>query len=200
MSKINPVSVIVAVWFVTCLGLALSSPAQVPQSDAPRVINITGDIKSDMALTIVNKLKLLDKENNKEILINITSYGGEVYAALQIVDEMKAVKSPVHTVCEGYCMSAAAMILSSGTKGLRESMPSATIMVHQVSSHIEGNETELVRELDETKRLNDLMIAQFEENTGMSYEHIEAIISYDHFMSPGQAVSYGFIDNIKRKI
>lgn len=168
---------------------------QQPQSHE-RVVNLVGEIDENMALRISSEIKSLDTENNQEIKLVITSPGGGVYAALQIVDAIQTVKSPVHTVCEGMCMSAAAVILASGTKGLREAQPHATIMIHGVSSEISGTVPQMKNEVKEAERLQEEMCAIMEKASGLSHEQMEALISFDDYLSADMAKGLGLIDSV----
>jgi ATP-dependent Clp protease protease subunit len=44
---------------------------------------------------------------------------------------MNYIKPPIHTICVGFAMGMAAMLLSAGTKGFRASLPNASIVLHQ---------------------------------------------------------------------
>lgn len=164
-----------------------------------RVITINGEIGDGLAQQVVSQLKSLDKVSHEPIEIDITSYGGSVYSGLQILDAMAAVKSPIKTVCEGYCMSMAGVILAAGSPGQRYSMPMATILLHQISGGMQGNLSAMQNDLNEAKRLSVLMNSILKQHTGLDDAKLEEIQNHDNFMSPETAKSLHLIDGIVGK-
>lgn len=70
----------------------------------------------------------------KEITLDISSYGGEIYAingALDFLHELKSRNILVNTRAQGVCMSAATILLASGT-GIRSSYPYTRYMLHDL--------------------------------------------------------------------
>src|SRR5438552_16074739 len=111
-----------------------------------RIIFLGDDVNEHTANLIVAQLLFLDNENSeKDIFLYINSPGGTVYDALAIYDTMQYVKSDIQTVGIGVNASAAAFLLSSGTKGKRLILPNATVMIHQPSS---GSERAKITDLE----------------------------------------------------
>lgn len=164
-----------------------------------RVIYINGEIGDGLAQQVVSQLKSLDKNSHEPIEIDITSYGGSVYSGLQILDAMAAVKSPIKTVCEGYCMSMAAVLLASGTKGQRYSMPLATILLHQVAGGMQGKLADMQNDLNEAKRLQDVMTSILKKDTGLDETKLAQVMDHDNFMTAETAKSLNLIDGIVGK-
>lgn len=164
-----------------------------------RTVYINGEIGDGLAQQVVSQLKSLDKNSHEPIEIIITSYGGSVYSGLQILDEMAAIKSPIKTVCEGYCMSMAAVLLSAGTKGQRFAMPLSTILLHQVAGGMQGKLADMQNDLNEAKRLQDLMTSILKQHTGLDDVKLAQVMDHDNFMTPETAKSLNLIDGIVGK-
>jgi ATP-dependent Clp protease protease subunit len=164
-----------------------------------RTITMVGEVDEKMAIETINELKSLNLSSNEEIEIDITSPGGSVYDGLAIIDAMNASKSPIKTVCQGYCMSMAGVILASGTHGHRFAMPMATILLHQVSSECKGTISQINNDLQESKRLQDLMTSVLQSKTGLSKDKLNEIMNHDNYMSPTEAKSFNIIDGIVGK-
>jgi ATP-dependent Clp protease protease subunit len=74
----------------------------------------------------INQVMLLDSlDPGKDIELFISSPGGSVTAGLALLDIMKLISSPVHTVCMGLAASMGSMLLSQGVKGKRKIFPNA---------------------------------------------------------------------------
>ena len=100
-----------------------------------RIIFLGSDISEDSANIIVAQMLFLQANDpKKDIYLYINSPGGSAYDALAIYDTIQYVSNDVQTVGIGVQASAAAFILSSGTKGKRFLLPNSTVMIHQPSS------------------------------------------------------------------
>lgn len=118
-----------------------------------RLFYIYGDIDSrncaDVAYDI-SYINMEDDENDerekdykrKPIQIYINSYGGNVYDMWMFIDTILTSRTPVHTYCDGYAMSAAFQIFLAGHK--RFVGPHATLMYHQIYCWRSGKYQDLV--------------------------------------------------------
>src|SRR5271154_2601253 len=70
----------------------------------------------------------------KIIPIVIDSYGGHVYSLMSMIGMIKQSPVPVATIVTGKAMSCGAILFSFGQEGLRFMDPSATLLIHDVSS------------------------------------------------------------------
>src|SRR5476651_485818 len=138
-----------------------------------RIVFLGSDVNEHTANLVVAQLLFLDNENSdKDIYLYINSPGGTVYDALAIYDTMQYVKSDIQTVGIGVQASAAAVLLSSGTKGKRFILPNATAMIHQPSSGTRGKVTDQEIELRESLRVKRLMEEIMTKNTGQKMDKI----------------------------
>ena len=162
-----------------------------------RIIFIGTGINDAVANAVIAQLLFLDKEDPKEeVVMYINSPGGQVTSALAIYDTMQHIGPDIRTICIGMCASAAAILLSSGTKGKRNILPNAEVMIHQVLGGAEGQATDIdihARHILKTRdRLNKILA----KNTGQKLAKIEADTERDYFMSAEEAVKYGVVDKI----
>lgn len=162
-----------------------------------RVIFMVGQVEEHMANLVVAQLLFLESENpNKDISLYINSPGGVVTAALAIYDTMQFIKPDVSTLCIGQAASAGALLLCSGQKGKRYSLPNSTIMIHQVLGGYQGQNTDIQIHAKETKRIGDMLTHIIADNTGQSIETIENDTNRDNFMSAQEACDYGIVDKV----
>lgn len=162
-----------------------------------RIIFLGTDVNEASANLIVAQLLFLQAEDaKKDIFFYINSPGGSVYDAMAIYDTMQYVTNDVHTVGIGVQASAAAFLLSSGTKGKRSLLPNATVMLHQPSSGTRGKVSDMQIDLEEVlrlkKRLNEIMA----DNTGQPLKKVEEDMERDYWLSAKQALKYGVVDQI----
>ena len=162
-----------------------------------RIIFIGEDVSPHTANLIVAQLLFLDNEDsNKDIFLYINSPGGSVYDALAIYDTMQYVKSDIQTVGIGIQASAAAFLLSSGTKGKRFMLPNASVMIHQPSSGTKGKVTDMEIDLKESLRIKHRLNEIMAKNTGQSVKRIQEDMERDYWMTAEESKKYGLVDKI----
>ncbi len=166
-----------------------------------RIIFLGDEVNQVTANLIVAQLLFLQAENSsKDIYLYINSPGGSVYDALAIYDTMKFVKNDVQTFGIGVQASAAAFLLSSGTKGKRFLLPNSTVMIHQPSSGTRGKVTDQEIDLQESLRLKRLLESIMAGNTGQKAEIIHQDMERDKWLSADEAVKYGLADKIIKAV
>ncbi len=110
-----------------------------------RVIYIDCEIDEEIAAQVTALLFLLDREaDDKPIKMWINSPGGDLTGFFAIYDMMHRVRAPIRTVCVGQACSASALLLASGSPGMRYVMPNSRIMIHQIQiGGLEGSNAEI---------------------------------------------------------
>jgi ATP-dependent Clp protease protease subunit len=162
-----------------------------------RIIFLGSDVNEATANLIVAQLLFLQAQDaKKDIFFYINSPGGSVYDALAVYDTMQYITNDVQTVGIGVQASAAAFLLSSGTKGKRYSLPNATVMIHQPSSGTRGKVTDQEIDLRESLRIKHLLESIMASNTGQKQEKIHEDMERDKWLTAEQAKEYGIVDEI----
>ena len=168
-----------------------------------RIIFVVGPVDDNMSTLICAQLLFLESENpKKDISMYINSPGGIVTSGLAIYDTMQYIRPDVSTVCFGQAASMGSLLLTSGAKGKRYSLPNSRIMLHQPSGGFQGQATDIqihTKEiLDLKARLNEI----YQSHTGKPLKEIEKALERDNFMKPNDAKEFGLIDHVvdKREI
>lgn len=162
-----------------------------------RIIFLGTDVNEASANLIVAQLLFLQAEDAKKpIFFYINSPGGSVYDALAIYDTMQYITNEVHTVGIGVQASAAAFLLSSGTKGKRFLLPHATVMIHQPSSGTRGKVTDQEIDLRESLRIKKLLEEIMAKNTGQKIDKVHEDMERDRWLTADEALKYGLVDQI----
>lgn len=162
-----------------------------------RIMFLGGPIDDQSANLVVAQILLLESQNKeKPMYLYINSPGGSVTAAMAILDTMNHVNAEVATVCVGLAASAAAVILSSGTKGKRSALKNAEVMIHQPHGGVEGQVSDITiaakRMHDVRERTNKILA----KNTGKTLSKIATDVERDKYMTADEAKAYGIIDKI----
>ena len=109
-----------------------------------RIVFLGGPINDQIANLVIAQFLFLQSEDpKKDISLYINSPGGTVSSTLAIYDTIQHIKPEVSTICVGFAASGAAILLASGKKGKRFTLPNAEVMIHQVLGAAEGQASEI---------------------------------------------------------
>lgn len=162
-----------------------------------RVIILGSEIDDELANSIVAQLLFLTSEDSeKDISIYINSPGGSVSAGFAILDTMNFIKPDIQTICTGLAASMASIILTSGTKGKRLSLPNSEVLIHQPLGGARGQASDIeisARHILKTKDKLNQIIA---DTSGQPLEKVKQDTDRDHFLSAEEAKDYGLVDKI----
>ena len=162
-----------------------------------RIIFITGAISDAMANTVIAQLLFLESQDpKKDISLYINSPGGSVSATLAIYDTMKHIKPDVSTICVGLAASGAAVLLASGARGKRFTLPNSEVMIHQVLGAAEGQATEIEISAKHILRIKEKLNQLLADETSQTVEKIAHDTDRDFYMDAEEARKYGIVDKI----
>ena len=176
-----------------------------------RILFLNQPITDGLANQLVSALLYLDSEDqNKPIYLYINSLGDPVEAGMAsvalgmisvmggmaIYDTMQHIKSEITTICFGQAAGMAALLLSSGAKGKRASLPHASIALMNPRSGTRGQATDILLNADEVLEKRALILDIFSRNTGQSVEKLKQDTDRIFYMTPQEAKEYGLIDQV----
>ena len=162
-----------------------------------RIVFIGEPITRESAnLVIAQLLHLESQDPDKDISLYIDSPGGEVYAGLGILDTMNFIKPEVSTICVGMAASMAAVLLACGAKGKRLCLPNSMVLIHQPSSGVEGQQTDIQIVAEETKYIREHLNQILADATGQPIEKINADTERDNYLRAHEALEYGLVDKV----
>ncbi len=176
-----------------------------------RIIFLNQPITDGVANSVISTVLYLESDDpGKPIYLYINSIGDPVSAGLSsvaaglssvvagmaIYDTLQQIKSDVVTICLGQAVGMAALLLSSGSKGKRASLPHATIAFNHAVSGTQGQATDIQINAAQVLAKRDLVLDIFSQNTGQPVEKIERDMNRMFYMSPQEAQDYGLIDEV----
>lgn len=162
-----------------------------------RIVFLGEPVTRDSAnLVIAQLLHLESQDPEKDISLYIDSPGGDVYAGLGILDTMNFIKPDVSTICVGMAASMAAALLAAGAKGKRLALPNSMVLIHQPSSGVQGQQTDIQIVADETKWIRQHLNELLSEYTGQPLEKVNVDTERDNYMRAQEAADYGLVDRV----
>ena len=162
-----------------------------------RIVFLGEPVTRDSANLVIAQLLYLESQDpDKDISLYIDSPGGDVYAGLGILDTMNFIKPDVSTICVGMAASMGAVLLAAGTKGKRLALPNSMVMIHQPSSGVQGQQTDIQIIADETKWIRQRINELLSDYTGQPIEKVNADTERDNYLRAQEACDYGLVDRV----
>lgn len=188
------------------------------QGDGPRLSSSTvetidnhiyfyADVESDKCLDLIRAVREKDSDLRSEhlsrgldgqpltpIWLHIHSYGGSLFTAFSIADQLSMIKSPIYSIVEGVAASAATLLAMSGDK--RYILPNSFMLVHQLSSFMWGTHEQFKDELELQNKIMDRLVAFYVSKAKVKEDEIREMLKRDYWMDAEHCVKLGFVDEV----
>ena len=162
-----------------------------------RIIFLGVPIDDDVANIIQAQLLFLASQDSKaDITLYLNTPGGQVSSGLAIYDTMQLVTPDVGTICTGMAASMGAVLLCAGEKGKRAALPHSRVLIHQPLGGAEGQASDILIAAKEIEKTRQELISIISQHSGTLYDKVFADADRDYWMTSGEALEYGMIDNI----
>lgn len=177
-------------------GLASKEDDKTERKPRTRHIRLDNAVASSTVASIINQIDLLVKDNKEEPLyFHINTYGGSVYDGLALYDYIKGLPCPVVTIAEGKVMSMGTILVCAGD--IRLTLPNTTFMMHEVSSMSWGKLSSIENDIQETKRLNNLLKKIYSKHLSIDKKEIDSLLKgEDKYLDAQKAKKIGLVDKI----
>jgi len=155
---------------------------------------------SDVATKPIQQLNQAINDLNEpgncytEIWLHINSYGGTVYDALAAVDTIKASPTPIITLIEGMCASAATMLSVVGDR--RYIRPHSVMLIHQLRCGVYGKKEDVSDEMENIKKLEKRLVELYVENSKISKAVFKKMMGRELEYSAKKCLKMGLVDEI----
>lgn len=167
------------------------------EQNKKRAVYLIGDITEAKSFTFIKDMFKLELENPiKDIVVIIDSYGGFVDSMWAMQDTIGLLRCKVHTLCIGKAMSCGQLILIGGDKGCRYATPNSRIMMHEISSWTCGNVSDIKNYAEELTKMDKKFRTFILKKTKLKKSQLDDMLKRDCYLTPEEALEYGFIDKI----
>lgn len=162
-----------------------------------RTVILAGEIHRESAQKVIAQLLLLSAEDPKApIKLFINSPGGDADAGFAIFDIIRFIEAPVTAICAGLTASAAVIVLLACPKDRRYSLPNSRLLIHQPSTGIRGDASDIQIEASEILKLRakgDRLIA---DETGQPIDKVKKDTHRNFWMNAQEAQEYGLVGKV----
>lgn len=162
-------------------------------ADQPSVLSIYDEI-GFWGVQAKDFISDLAKVSTKVLNVEISSPGGDVFAALAIYNALKGSGKEIVVKVMGVAASAASLVAMAGDKII---MPKNTfMMIHNPWSFAVGNADELRDTAATLDKIGAALLAIYAARTGMSEDEIKPLLAKDTWMTADEALASGFATEV----
>lgn len=165
------------------------------------------DVDSDRCLALVRAIREADAALRSEhlsrgmegmpstpIWLHIYSAGGDLFTGFSVADQLSMIKSPIYSVVEGICASAATLISMSCTK--RYILPRSFMLIHQLSAFVWGTHEQFKDEMSLQQKAMDRLVEFYVSKSSVTEEELRSMLTRDFWMDAESCLKLGFVDEI----
>lgn len=153
---------------------------------------ITGDISSWNGTIYDFKNKMRNIKADEDIELEINSYGGDVFAGIDIMNTLRAHKGNVTLTITGIAASAAS-IIAMGADKIRM-FSNTQLMIHNAWTIVAGNAKELRKKADDLDSIGESVLASYTHR--VDAKTVEKLLDEETYLSADKAKELGFVDEI----
>lgn len=153
-----------------------------------------GDVGIDITAGDVNlELRNIDET---ELVVHLSSPGGDVYEGLAIMNAIRASDKEITIVVEGIAASIASVI-AVGSGGRVVMRPSAEMMIHHAWGGFSGNHSELTKAAETLERISRSLADIYAEKSGGDADSWLLAMDAETWYTAEEAVLAGLADAVE---
>jgi len=166
------------------------------------------DVDSDRCLAMIKAIRDIDNQlrNEREtrsvpeeiphvpVWLHIQSNGGSLFTGLSMADQLATIRTPIYSIVEGCCASAATLISMSCTK--RFILANSFMLIHQLSSMKWGKYDEFQDEIHLMDMLMDRLGGFYTSHSKLSKTKIKQMLQRDSWFDAEQCLKIGLVDEV----
>lgn len=140
--------------------------------------------------------ELAANPDSNEIIVHISSPGGEVFEGWTIGNILKNSGKRVNTIIEGMCASIATYIALQGDRV--KMSETAMFMIHNPSTMVMGEKKDLEGEIKVLDKIKDDLVKTYRKKTGLSPTALAKMMDDETYMNSTEARKLNFVDEIMK--
>lgn len=159
-----------------------------------RKIFLYDDVTQQTAGKIIKELLALDAVSSRNIYLYLNTDGGDVGAALGIIETMRRTKSKIVTIINSCVCSMGTHIAINGN--VRWAVPSATFMSHAMTDYLDTNDQTIFDRANYLKKLRTLLENDLRKHTKLTEREIGKARKGELWLFADEMLEKGVIDKI----
>jgi ATP-dependent Clp protease protease subunit len=156
-------------------------------------IKIYGEIGNHVTLdTVLNEIK----PDFTDYVVHIISPGGDVFEGFAIYNALRNTAKNITVHIEGVCASIATLIAAAGNKIVMNTK--SQFMIHNPKfNNMAGDARDLRNAAAQLEKIKSQLIDSWVSRTTLSKEQLSEMYDHETWLSPEQAMEFGFVDEVQ---
>lgn len=163
-----------------------------------RIVMVRGPLTTEAASGIAAALLTLDASGPGPVQLHVASDGGELAAALAIIDVIDAMAAPLHALVTSQAGGAAVAVLAAAEKRMAYRHARFKLTEPRATG-VTGTADEVTRAAGQHLRELEEVVLRLVSVTGQPRSRVEDDLSAGRSLTAGEAVEYGLITEIVGK-
>ena len=176
----------------------LMAGAGAHQPDSQRIVMLHGDVTEYSISQVMAHIMHFASISRQPIKLIVSSYGGSVHEMFGLIDLIRTLECPIHTVAFGKIMSAGTVITAAGEKGHRMIGSSTRVMLHSISGGAVGTLFEMENVMKETRAEQEIVKKILLRDTSVTKKQLDDIMKqgHDYYYTAQEAIKLGIADKV----
>lgn len=198
--KISPANLLGTAVLACALSFSPSmySQSPMPQASGPVVIRYFSGVNPESVNWLLGSVDSQLKQGRTQIIILISSPGGDVLSGFTAYNYLKGIQAEVTTINIGSVDSAATVLFCAGKK--RYSVPEARFLFHGVSANLQANQSIdanlMSATLEQLKSQNQMLQEVVATTTGKPLSEVKSLTDSQTIVTPEMAKTMRLIQEI----
>ena len=168
-------------------------------------IILSGFVDPEFGLNLKNvtdQLRAKPKDQYDLLVAHVDSPGGDVFAGYAIYNLLNSFDKPIEFNILGMCGSIMTLIVGAKGKDAKVVMNKEVgqFMIHNAWSFACGDQNDLRKRADELDEIKEVILNVYEKRTGLGREKLTQMMDEETYMSPQEALDYGFVDETREML
>ena len=149
----------------------------------------------DSCQTLITNLLHEDtKQTISPICLHVQSLGGDLMPMFNVLDCIDLLKRPLWTYVDGYAASAASLLSVYGDQ--RFMTKRSFVLIHELRTKSEGTYSDIVRDLEHSKDMLEMMCDVYKMKTKMNRKEIRQLMIKDTWLNANTCLNLGIVDKL----
>jgi ATP-dependent Clp protease protease subunit len=160
-----------------------------------RIVMLRGQLTPEVATGVVAALLTLDSAGSEPVHLHVASPGGDLSAALSIIDVIDALTAPVHALVTSEAGGAVLAVLAAADQ--RAAYRHARFKLAEPrAAGVTGTADEVAAAAGQHLRELEEAVVRLAEVTGQARSRVEDDLSSGRTLSAAEALDYGLIGEV----
>jgi len=146
-------------------------------------------------ITVDAVRNFLNSQKGADVQFDISTLGGDLGTAITIYDLIKSYPGKTTANIVGLTASAGTVIAIACDEVVMSD--NSLFLIHNGWQEVTGNRFDLEKATSDLIKMDAIMVKVYHEKTGLPHQKISDLMKASDWLSPSEALQYGFVDRVQ---